>query len=316
MTDSPQPPISIIIPARNAGGVIDACLDAIQAQQDCPPFDVWVAVGPSKDDTRERVLARAAADSRIHLVENPSGLTPAALNAAIRASTGELVVRVDAQAQIPADYLAAVAATSARTGAANVGGRQVPVGHDSASNAVARAMASRFGAGPAAFRSGRHRGPTDTVYLGAFRREALEAVGGYDERLVRNQDYELNWRLRRAGHTVWLNPSIAVEYRPRSSLRALASQYWQYGRWKRRVLLDNPRSLRLRQAAPPALVLGLVASVVVAGFSLLLAAVVPLLYLVAVGVAVSRTPGANRFRLAAAFITMHLAWGSGFLVGR
>ena len=308
--------ISVVIPALDAGGVIDGCLDAVLAQDGCPPFDVWVAIGPSTDDTRAIVDRRAAGDARVHAVDNPSGRTPSALNAAISASEGDLVVRVDAQARIPAGYLAALATVSAETGAANVGGRQIPIGHDPGSRAIAVAMASSFGAGPAAFRSGGTAGPTDTVYLGAFRREALVGVGGYDEALIRNQDYELNWRLRDAGHVIWLDPSIGVEYEPRSSLRALASQYWQYGRWKRRVVLANPRSVRLRQLVAPALVVGLLASLVAAVVAPPLALVVPVVYLLAVAVAAARTSGAARGRVAAAFVTMHLAWGAGFLFGR
>ncbi len=308
--------ISVVIPALNAGSDIDRCLDSVVVQSDCPVFDVWVAVGPSIDDTRARVDARAAHDSRIHWVENPSGRTPSGLNAAIAASDGALVVRVDAQSQIPAGYLAAVANVASATGAANVGGRQVPVGNDIWSSAIATAMASRFGAGPAVFRGEGVAGPADTVYLGAFRRDALEAVGGYNDDLIRNQDYELNWRLRAAGHEVWFDPGIAVEYRPRGSLRSLASQYWQYGRWKRKMLLANPRSVRLRQLIAPGLIVGFVASVVVAAFAPPLALVVPVMYLAAVGGAALCSGGASKARVAASFVTMHLAWGTGFLVGR
>lgn len=312
----PVTSISVVIPALDAGGVIDACLDAVLAQTGCPPFDVWVAVGPSADDTEDRVRARTAADERVHLVENPSGRTPSALNAAIAASQGDLVVRVDGQAQIPAGYLARLAATSTETGAANVGGVQRPVGDTPARRAIAVAMASSFGAGPAAFRSGAAPGPTDTVYLGAFRRSALAAVGGFDEALTRNQDYELNWRLRDAGYTVWLDPGVEVEYRPRGSLRALASQYWQYGRWKRRVLVANPRSTRVRQLVAPTLVVGLVGSAVLLALGSLLGALVPVGYAVGVAVATTRTSGAPRLQVAAAFVAMHLAWGTGFLLGR
>jgi len=315
---SPAPitSISVVIPALDAGRVIDACLDAVLAQTDCPPFDVWVAVGPSTDDTEARVSARAAVDHRVHLVENPSGRTPSALNAAIAASGGDLVVRVDGQSQIPAGYLAQLAATSAETGAANVGGVQRPVGDTPARRAIAVAMGSGFGAGPAAFRSGAAAGPTDTVYLGAFRRDALETVGGYDDDLIRNQDYELNWRLRDAGFTVWLDPRIEVEYVPRGSVRALASQYWQYGRWKRRVLLANPRSVRLRQMAAPALIVALAGSAGLLALGNAVGALIPAVYALAVAVAAFRTHGASRARVAAAFVTMHLAWGAGFLLGR
>jgi glycosyltransferase involved in cell wall biosynthesis len=316
LSAAPVDSISVVIPALDAGSVIDRCLDAVLAQTDCPSFDVWVAVGPSTDDTAARVDARAEDDARVHRVENPSGRTPSGLNAAISASDGRLVVRVDAHAQIPAGYLAAVADASFATGAANVGGRQVPVGASTWSCAIATAMTSQFGMGRAAFRSDRAAGPADTVYLGAFRREALEAVGGFDDEFLRNQDYELNWRLRDAGHVVWFDPAIAVEYRPRASLRALASQFWQFGRWKRRMLLANPRSVRLRQLVAPGLIIGLVASFVAAAIGSPLALVVPGLYLVCVVGAALRSGSESKARVAMAFVTMHMAWGTGFLVGR
>ena len=134
----------------------------------------------------------------------------------------------------------------------NVGGIQRAVGTTPFEQAVADAMTSRFGTGDATFHYGGAEGPTDTVYLGVFDRAAIEAVGVFDEALVRNQDYELNIRLRQAGGMVWFDPELSVSYRPRGTLRGLARQYFDYGRWKRRVVRRHPRSLRWRQAVPPA----------------------------------------------------------------
>lgn len=316
--DAIAPPrsLSVVIPARDAAAVIDGCLEALLAQQVDLGFDVVVAIGPSNDDTVGRVEAWAARDGRVRWVENPTGKTPAALNRAIEATEGDLVVRIDAQAEVPEGYLQRILETSSRTGAANVGGIQRAVGAAGWSKSIAAAMRSRFGVGPAQFRSGSHEGPTDTVYLGAFRRAALDDVGGYDESLIRNQDYELNWRLREAGHVVWLDPALVVEYTPRGSLRDLWSQYFQYGRWKRVVVLRNPRSLRARQVAAPALVVGLAASLVLLVAGSWLGVVVPLVYASAVIGFAARPRGASKPRVAAAYVTMHLAWGVGFLFGR
>ena len=305
--------LSVMIPALNAGAVIDRCLDAVLAQQVEVDFDVVVAVGPCIDDTEARVDRRAAIDVRVRRIDNPSGDTPAALNRAIQASAGDLVVRVDAQAELPAGYLQRVLDTSAETGAANVGGIQRAVGDAPWSRAIAAAMRSRFGVGPAQFRSGSHQGPTDTVYLGGFRRVALEWVGGYDESLIRNQDYELNYRLRKAGFVVWLDPRLVVEYTPRPSLVALWSQYRQFGKWKRIVISRSPRSVRPRQLAAPALVLGLIGSGIAGAFGSPAAVVLPAVYATAVVVSAVRPRGASRHRVALAFVTMHLAWGAGFL---
>jgi len=309
--------VSVIIPALNAETIIDGCIKRILEQEVDLPVDVVVAVGPSHDETAARVQAwEQRSGGQVRLVDNPTGATPAALNLAAAACDGDLIIRVDAQAAIPAGYVNRVVATSARTGAANVGGVQRPVGSGGWSTAIAVAMSSSFGAGPASFRSGNTDGPTDTVYLGAFRRDAFEAVGGYDETLMRNQDYELNVRLRQAGFTVWLDPELVVEYQPRASLRALWRQHFEYGTWKRVVLSRNPRSLRARQLAAPALVVSVLASAVMLVVGRPGGLVVPALYGAAAFAFAARTKTSSLHKVAAAFVTMHMAWGSGFLFGR
>jgi hypothetical protein len=207
------------------------------------------------------------------------------------------------------------------TGAANVGGMQVPEGETSVQRAIALAMASRLGAGDARFRIGGEPGPADTVYLGVFRRDFIEAIGLFDERFLRNQDYELNWRIRSAGGVVFFDPRLQVGYRPRGSLTDLARQYRDYGRWKRWMVRVHPRSIRLRQLAAPALVLGLACSVLLALTPWrMIAAALPIVY--AGTVALATIWSWIRFRdwtalmLPAVYPTMHLAWGLGFLLGR
>ena len=315
------PKVSVVVPALDSADTIDDCLDAI-LQQDYPgPIDVTVAVGPSRDDTWVRVDERAKLDSRIQLISNPSGRTPVGLNLAVAACTAPVVARVDAQSVIPPRYLRRAVETMQRTGAGNVGGIQRPVGDDGLQRVIAVGMCSPFGAGPARFRRDGYEGPTDTVYLGVFRRAALDEVGGFDETLDRNQDYELNWRLRDAGHQVWLDPALVVDYRPRATFARLASQYYQYGIWKRHVVLRNPRSLQPRQTVAPLLVIGLIVS----GIELLRGrargVLVPSAYAgAALLVARDSRPGLprklDRYRLMAVFATMHVAWGLGFLFGR
>ena len=250
------PHISVVVPARDCAALIGECLGAIDAQTYRGTVDVTVAVAPSRDGT-ERAVAGAGIELPLQVVENPAGTAAAGLNVAVAASKGPIVARVDAQSRVPPDYLERAVSTLAQTGAANVGGVQRPVGAAGLPGAIAAAMGSAFGGGPAAFRRGRRSGPADTVYLGVFDRDALESVGGFDETLDRNQDYELNWRLREQGHTVWLDPSLVVGYVPRSDYRGLARQYFSYGAWKRTMLMRNPRSLRIRQLAAPALAAGL-----------------------------------------------------------
>lgn len=314
------PHISVVVPARDCAALIPECLSAIGSQTYRGPIDVTVAVGPSHDGT-DQVLAGSCIGLPLQVVENPAGTAAAGLNIAVAASKGTVVARVDAQSRIPPDYLERAVSTLTRTGAANVGGVQRPVGDADLTGTIAAAMGSAFGGGPAAFRRGRHSGPADTVYLGVFNRDALASVGGFDETLGRNQDYELNWRLRDQGHTVWLDPSLVVDYVPRSDYRGLARQYFSYGAWKRTMLVRNPRSLRIRQLAAPALAAGLVCSALGLALGRWRGAALPVLYAAACAVAATRLRdslggGLDRARAAAAFAVMHIAWGAGFLAGR
>ena len=314
------PHVSVVVPARDCAAVIGECLAAIGAQTYRGAIDVTVAVATSRDGTEQAVSGNGM-ELPLQVVENPAGTAAAGLNIALAASKGPIVARVDAQSRVPPDYLERAVSTLARTGAANVGGVQRPIGAAGLPGAIAAAMGSTFGGGPAAFRRGRNSGPADTVYLGVFDREALESVGGFDETLGRNQDYELNWRLREQGHSVWLDPSLVVDYVPRSDYSGLARQYFSYGAWKRTMLVRNPRSVRIRQLAAPALTAGLAFSAVELVLGRWRGAALPVLYAGACAVAATRLRGVllrrlDRARAAAAFAVMHLGWGAGFLAGR
>lgn len=313
-----HPFVSCVIPVRNEAATVGAAIRSCLDQCYDGSLEVVVADGMSDDGTRDVVTVLAAEDPRVRLVDNPGRVTPAALNSAMAAAKGEVIVRCDSHAVLPRDYVARAVAVLAATGAANVGGIQHAVGEGPVQRAVAMAMSSPLGVGDARFHYGGAAGPVDTVYLGAFRREALEGVGGFDERLERNQDYELNYRLRAAGETVWFDPALRVDYRARESLGALWRQYHGYGAGKRKVLRLHRRALRWRQLAPPLLVAGLTGSAValVAGAPML-ASVVPTAYgaLLIAGTAVElvRRRDAAALLLPVTFATMHVAWGVGFL---
>lgn len=309
-----SPTVSVIIPARDAADHIGAAVGSALAQPEVSEVVVAAA------DPATRQAAEAISDPRVKTVDNPAGTTPAALNRALATTSGEVIVRCDAHAVLPPGYVRRILATLAATGAANVGGRQVPQGETTFEQAVALAMVSPIGAGDARYRIGGAPGPVDTVYLGAFSRRAIEQAGGFDETLVRNQDYELNWRLRAAGGTVWFDPELAVTYRPRGSIAALWRQYFEYGYWKRVVLRRHPGSLRWRQLMAPALVIALTASALVAPIDRRPAAIAPCAYL-------ALTAGAGVFDAVrtgrkaglvepVALWTMHLAWGTGFIAGQ
>jgi glycosyltransferase involved in cell wall biosynthesis len=311
------PLVSVIIPARNAERSLPRAVESVLQQSWAGPLEIIVAEGRSTDGTRAS-LSRFG--DRVQVVDNPSGLTADGLNAAIAASEGEIVVRCDAHAWLPPDYIQTAVSILEETGAANVGGVQHAVGNGLWERVVAAAQSTPLGVGDARYRLGGEAGEVDTVYLGVFRRSALEAVGGFDSRFVRNQDYELNWRLRNAGEIIWFDPRLSVDYTPRSSLRSLGRQYLDYGRWKRRMLELHPGSLRLRQVAAPALVVGLLMSLAIAPLRPRLAAFVPGAYLVALlgtaSVEAVRRKDPALLLLPAAIPVMHLSWGTGFLIGQ
>jgi succinoglycan biosynthesis protein ExoA len=333
------PSVSVVIPIRNEAEHLRAAVAAVLSQEYPRPIDVCLAVAPS-DDATEAIAAEVAATSdQVTVVANPQGTTPTGLNAAIRATTGEVVVRVDGHSQLSPGYIRRAVQTMSRTGACNVGGIQNAVGETPFEQAVALAMNSWAGTGGARFHVGGKEGPVDTVYLGVFDREALEAVELFDEGLVRNQDYELNIRLRRDGGAVWFDPALQVEYRPRGTWMGLARQYFEYGRWKAEVAYRYPGSVKARQVAPVMLTVALLVSLLLPlrpfgralqwvglrrlGQMVGLTRCAPGAYLAATSAVAVRTatmfPGAGQagiaVRLAGVLPTMHLAWGFGFLSG-
>lgn len=311
------PPVSVVMPVRDEADHLEVAVSTVLAQDYPGGLEVVLAVAPSVDDTEAIADKLASADDRVLVVPNPAGTTPAGLNAAIAASSGDVVARVDGHAHLSPGYIARAVQTLRETGADNVGGVQRAEGTTPFEQAVAAAMTSRFGVGDAKFHYGGEPGPTDTVYLGVFRRSALERVGGFDESLIRNQDYELNWRIRDTGGIVWFDPELEVTYRPRGSLSALARQYYEYGWWKAVVLRRHPRSIRWRQLVPPAVFIANAGGLALAATGRRWGSLAPGAY---AGVAMASsaaqagglTPEAARW-LPVVFATMHHAWAAGFL---
>ena len=305
------------MPARNAEATIAEALDSALAQEYAGSVEVIVADGSDTPATAEIIRRQYPS---VRLIPNPEQLLVSGIVVALRVATGEVIVRCDAHTMLPSGYLRRAIETLERTGAANVGGRQQPVGGTFFERVVALAMTTPLGAGDARHRLGGPAGPADTVFLGVFRREIIDAVGGYDVTLYGNEDYEINYRLRERGETVWFDPALVVGYRPRSTLRALTRQYFNYGRMKIEVWRRHPRSLRARHLAAPLLVLGLALSAILAVAGVSWAAAVPGAYLVTlVGgslvVGIRRRTGAALL-LPLVLATMHLSWGLGFFLPR
>jgi len=312
---SASPAVSVILPVLNEEPHLEESVAAILSQDYLGIFEVILALGPSRDRTDEIARALAATDNRVKLVVNPTGKTAAGLNLAISTSISPIIVRVDGHAKIPSDYLSLAVEILRKTGAVNVGGVMAAAGVTNFEIAVARAMRSPLGVGASRFHTGGSAGEVDTVYLGAFRREAINAIGGFDERYTRAQDWELNHRLRKNGGKIYFDPRLQVTYRPRPNLRKLAKQYFQYGRWRRVVARSHSGTINLRYLAPPFTLIGtltsLIAGLLINPMFYLPAGIYGLFLLISSG-AIAKSPR-EFISLVAIIPTMHFAWGAGFI---
>jgi glycosyltransferase involved in cell wall biosynthesis len=317
------------MPVLNEENYLEAAVLAILSQDYAGPIQVVLALGPSTDRTNEVAARIIAGDSRVSSVQNPTGRTPEGLNAALSATTQEIVVRVDAHSELSDGYIRLAVETLQRTGADNVGGIMGARGVTKFEKAVAAAMTSPLGVGSASFHTGGIEGPAETVYLGVFKRSALERVGGYDPAFTRAQDWEMNYRIRSTGGKVWFNPDLFVTYRPRPSVAKLAKQYFEYGSWRHEVMRRYPDTRRtksaLRYFAPPLavalIVLGKILGTLglVMGNALVWGYVFPLGYLALT--MLSSLTLVKRARSGALWVpivlmTMQMSWGIGFLLSR
>ena len=307
--------VSVILPVLNEEFYLVHTVNAILSQDYAGPMEVILAIGPSKDRTQVMAEELRARDPRVVLVSSPSGRTAAGLNLAIAQSKYPVIVRVDGHAEIPENYISLAVEILNQTGAVNVGGIMGAVGVTKFEKAAARAMRSPFGVGASRFHTGGSAGAVDTVYLGVFLRTALVAVGGFDERFTRAQDWELNFRLRQAGGIVFFDPRLHVTYRPRPSFRGLAKQYFEYGRWRHVVIRRHQGTVNLRYLAPPFALLSTVFSLI---FGAVLSplwfipAMIYLLFLIAASLYIGSNFG-DHLRLPWIMLTMHMSWGAGYL---
>jgi GT2 family glycosyltransferase len=290
-------------------------VNSILSQNFSGAIEVILAVGPSQDETMKIARSLEAKDPRVVVVENPTGKTAAGLNLAIAAAQYLIIVRVDGHSQIPIDYCETAFQILNETGAVNVGGIMAAEGISLFERAVARAMRSPLGVGASRFHTGGGAGESDTVYLGCFRKEALLAIGGFDERFTRAQDWELNFRLRENGGVVYFEPRLKVTYRPRSTVKALAKQYFEYGRWRRIVSRRHKGSINLRYLAPPFTVLATTLSLIAGGLLgpiFFIPALVYLVFILGASTAIGESMG-EILCLPIVLLTMHISWGLGFL---
>ena len=299
--------ISFVMPVLNEEKYLAAAVESVFKQSVPAEMELVLALGPSTDGTNK--IANELQDkygSKLQLVDVPVANTSSQLNAAIEKSTYEVVLRVDAHSELSENYAATALEILEATGAANVGGLMLAVGESDFQSAVAYGYNNRIGLGGGAFHVGAKAGPAESVYLGVFDKAKLLSVGGFDPKWIRGQDWELNQRLREAGHQVWFDPRLVVTYRPRSSWSALAKQFFKTGIWRGSLTRENPGASSVRYWVPPMLVLSLL---FVVPFSV---------YLFAMAVFAILAKGLStdsKLWLIAVLPTMHLSWGLGFWLG-
>jgi glycosyltransferase involved in cell wall biosynthesis len=325
-----QPGVSYVMPVLNEAGYLDAAVASILNQDYAGESELILALGPSTDGTDAIVENLRKKHAQIRVVPNPGMDIPIGLNLAIAEARFPVIVRVDAHTELAPGYTTRGVTELERTGAASLGGIMVATGRPGFQAAVARAYNSRFGLGGGAYHGETAQaGPAESAYMGIFRRDRLDEVGGFDETLRRGEDWELNHRLRVAGHVVWLDPQLRVSYWPRSEPGKLARQFRATGIWRGELVRRLGRQNSLRYFAPPLLLVSLVLAVIlaplhlsgvlngVAGWITALVYLGPLAYIALLVLAAITTSGSllDRLRFVAVLVIMHLSWGAGFIVG-
>ena len=320
--------VSVIIPCRNEGQTIRLVLAAL-INQDYPHSltEVVIADGMSEDNTRQEIatFSMEHPEIPIKVVDNPQRIIPTAVNAGIQASDGDIIIRMDAHSLPQPEYISRCVAALEEDKAENVGGVWdiKPQENTWIARSIAAAASHPLAVGGAQYRIGDKAQYVDTVPYGAFRRTLIDRIGGFDESLLTNEDYEFNTRIRQSGGRIWMDPAIRCTYFARKSLRDLSLQYWRYGFWKAQMLKRYPRTLRPRQALPPLFVLGLFALTIIslaippAGWVLLAVLTVYAIALLSVGIklAVKHKDNGMLMGVPLAIACMHFSWGTALIVG-
>jgi glycosyltransferase involved in cell wall biosynthesis len=312
------PTIAYVMPVRNDARYLRTAVESIVAQKNPKGTEIIVAIGPSEDKTRV-IAEELAQEYPLVILDNPSGGTSAALNIAMLATNADVLIRVDAHSELEPGYTKLAVSIVQDTNASNVGGIMEARGHSSIQKAVAWAYGNFIGLGGGPIHTGGVAGPADTVYLGVLRRLDVLEVGGFNEALVRGQDWELNARLRESGKLVWFDPRLTVGYYPRRDIMSLARQFFTTGTFRAYILLANPKRTRTKYLVPPTFILSAVtaAALFLATFNWVWLA--PLYAYAAVvlgGAWLSKGLSLkSRIALMAVLPTMHISWGLGFWRG-
>ena len=316
-----KPAITVIIPTLNERGFIADCLHSVLANTyPKSALEILVVDGGSTDGTLQEVSDFIESNSIIRLLHNPKKIVPSALNLGIAAANHDLVIWLGAHAIYDKHYLSRSVNVLLEENCASAGGVISPIGKTTVGKAIAAATSTKFGVGNAKYRSAKTRQSVDTVFGGCWRKADILKIGGFDENWVRNQDYELNCRLREQVGEIILDPEIRFQYFCRESIPALAKQYFNYGYWRFNTFLKHPASFTVRQAAPLALLLGLLASVGLAIVGSSFAVIIPAFYLstsmvISILLTIRDAKPIYLILVPLIFATLHFAWAVGFVTG-
>ena len=315
MNNLSTPAVSVILPILNEEQDLENCISAILQQDYAGEIEIILALGPSKDRTNQIATELAAKNSNIKLVNNPTGQTAKGLNLAIKESTNEIICRIDGHSEISSTYIKTAVDVMLKTGAVNVGGVMYADSSSGLQRTIAQAMRSKLGVGPSKFHTGGNAGESETVYLGTFKKTAILKAGGFDERYIRAQDWELNHRMRAQGGLIWFDPALKVTYRPRKSIFKLAKQYFQYGRWRRVIARQHPKTTNYRYLAPPFAVIANAISLTTGLFvnALFFVPLLSYVLLLVIGGFIIGRQILDKLLMPLVLATMHISWGVGFI---
>ncbi len=315
------PSVTVMMPVRNEQHHLQKAVESVLAQNYPGQLEIILAIAPSVDETERVANELAKKHISIKLIQNPKGLTTVGLNLAIAKSSGEVIIRVDAHSQLAENYIVRGVEILRETSSVLVGGIMKAKGKTPLQNAVAFGYGSRFGLGGGRYHVGGKAGEAESAYLGIFDGVALKNVSGYDEKIIRGEDWDLAQRLKAQGGKVWFSPELVVNYWPRSNIKALAWQFYSTGVWRGELTRRSPTKASIRYFIPPLaflamLVLGLLATLGSLAQILLIVPIAVYLLILSFAAGTAKLLGlGDRLMIFIALPVMHFSWAAGFWVG-